>query len=320
LGEINFKFYRLKHLSNRTDKFEVKVAMAKKKSVLFLGQPEADLESIRESLLETLGPKTLTILVVAKDGADAAIKSANQKFDAIVIDASAPRLLEGDFLANIKSHQNTLGADLIAIVPSIEFKVPLQLAGAEQVLQKPCDLDILVRALAKTLASAPVMPGGAPGKYHVDVRVVNALLKSTCFICKQFGLDPIKLEKPDSKVLTQPWSGDIAASIAIKSKMFEGALVISFDAAVYLKMFENMLGDPQTEINDDNRDAIGEISNMILGNAKADFTQYEVEMSIPVILEKGKNPESPEGSVSLRIPAQTAAGKFYLEVIAHRLK
>jgi chemotaxis protein CheX len=297
--------------------------VAVKKNILFLGRPEGSMEQIRQNLVESIDNKINPCFVFAKDGPEAALKAQNQKFDAVVVDANSPRLREGGFLDGIRRHKNTASSGLILIVPDESAELA-KLKEADHILQKPCTVDALVRALAKALiqveadigtaASAPASSG-----FAVDVRVLNALVKSTCFICQQFGIDQIQLKKPEIKPMDQLWKGDIGASIAIQSQLFQGALVVSFEAPVYLKMYAHMLGEEQAGLNDENKEAIGEISNMILGNAKSDFTQYNVAMTIPKMLQKGQMPEHPPGSAALLIQAQVKEGFFYIEVIAHRL-
>jgi chemotaxis protein CheX len=98
---------------------------------------------------------------------------------------------------------------------------------------------------------------------------------------------------------------------------FQGTLLISFDEIVYLKMVTSMLGEEQTGLNADNADAVGEVANMILGNAKSDFTEYEIGMSLPKLLKKGVLPEAPNGSAEILIAGEVAEKFLYIQVIAH---
>ncbi len=284
-----------------------------KKLILYLGQPEFEAEKVREDLAQEMGSRANPLFVFAKDGAEAERRIANQKFDAIVIDHKAPRLLEGHFLQDLKTSKNAAGAAVIVLVPQENWVLPPELNEVEQRIVTPFTSDILVRALAKAMVlPAPV----AKAAFAVDARVVNALVKATGFICQQYGMETGMFQKPQIRKNSESWAGDIAASIEIKSRLFQGLLLVSFDQKVYLKMLENMLGEAQAEINDENKDAIGELANQILGNAKSDFTQYEVGMSIPQILAKGNVPSCPSGTASILLTAQTDFGSYYIEVMA----
>ncbi len=295
-----------------------------KKVILFLGQPDGEKNQIKKEWGDSLDSKTTPLFVIAKDGPDATSKAANQKFDAVVVDMKLPRLQESLFLESIQKNQNVAKAEVIAIVPQAGFILPQTLENAGQVITKPYTPDILIRALAKSLAaiqagSQETVKGRPNCDYAVDVRILNALVKATTFICQQFGVTNVQLKKPEIKPVDKPWYGDIGACIGIQSRVFQGAMIISFEQAVFLKIMSEMLGETQSLINDENKDAIGEISNMILGNAKSDFTQYDVGMTIPTILSKGANPSCPAGAAALLIPAETPFGMVYIEVIAHKV-
>jgi CheY-specific phosphatase CheX/CheY-like chemotaxis protein len=289
-----------------------------KKVILYLGQPSVAIDEARQSLAATLGDKTNPVFIVAKDGPDAELRVLNQKFDAIVVDHKAPRLNEGSFIKNLKSDKNTKCANVLVIVPQENWELHGVLKTADQTIVKPCTLEILVRALAKALATPENMPESKEKKsgFTVDARVVNAIVKASCFVCQQFGIETTHFQKPQVQRCDVGLSGDVAASIEIQSRVFKGMLVLSFQESVYLRMLTNMFGEEQTTINSENQDAIGELSNMILGNAKSDFTQYDVAMSIPKILKKGTPPTIPAGSASILMTGETVHGRFFVEVIA----
>jgi chemotaxis protein CheX len=278
------------------------------------------MEETRQSLTESLGARANPIFVLAKDGPDAERKVENQMFDAIVIDHKAPRLFEGSFLRGLKTGKNTCNANVLVLVPEPDWLLPPSLADADQTLVLPYTVDLLVRALAKALSTPEMTPSEKSNAFAVDARVLNAIVKAACFVCKQFGIETSKFQKPQIRKGDVIWSGDIAASIEIKSRLFKGMLVLSFDQSVYLKMLSNMLGEEYAAITPENSDAIGELANMILGNAKADFTQYDVGMSIPKILQKGAAIEAPPGKASILLAAETVHGLFYIEIIAFPLK
>ncbi|MGZ5279190.1 MAG: hypothetical protein ACXWC9_04565, partial [Pseudobdellovibrionaceae bacterium] len=202
-----------------------------KKLILYLGQPQVEIEETRLALVASLGSRANPIFIVAKDGPDAERRVTNQKFDAVIIDHKAPRLNEGTFLRSLRSGKNTIDANVLVTVPKDDWVLPPELNDADQRLVMPFSVDLLVRALAKALstpdlpAPAPMAPGGKQSAFAVDARVLNAIVKAACFVCQQFGIETGKFQKPVIRKTDKAWSGDIAASIEIKSRLFQGLLV-----------------------------------------------------------------------------------------------
>ena len=63
---------------------------------------------VKEPLLKQLKDSGVSPVVIrAKDGAEAAIKSENQKFDMVLIDTEVPRLMDGGFVYGLHSYKNT---------------------------------------------------------------------------------------------------------------------------------------------------------------------------------------------------------------------
>ncbi len=263
------------------------------------------------------------ILRRAKDGAEAAIKSENQKFDMVLIDTEVPRLMDGGFVYGIHTYKNTQEAQVIVVSNKEASDLPESLRNSK-FFKKPVAPDELISAIA-TILNSQHHPGEkhpeptpmAAAKYAVDVRVINAVIGATTKVLAQFGVSSIKMEKATPKSPTDPFMGEVSSVIDIKSNSFQGYLCISFDKGSYLEVVSSMLMEEQTEINKDNSDAVGEINNIIFGNAKAEITNYGVQMTVPrVILGAQQTSPSPAGSAGMLIPFTTGKGKFYLSVVA----
>lgn len=291
----------------------------KKKFILFLGKCDEVFEKAKDALTQELAAfQILPTFIFAKDGATAALMSANQNFNVILIDTNVPRLMDGGFVYSLHTMKTTKDADLIVINSQNELSAELQ--SADQFLDKPYDWELLRNVFLKALVSGEQkISEETRSSAAVDVRILNAMIKATSFVVQQFGCKDIKMLKPETKKPETPWQGEVASYMEIKSQNFKGILVVSFEKSTYLKLLSEMLGEPQTEITADNADAIGEINNMILGNAKSEFTQYKVEMTLPKIMKKGENPPAPEKSVGMIIPFQIPEGKLHIEVVAHPL-
>jgi chemotaxis protein CheX len=94
-------------------------------------------------------------------------------------------------------------------------------------------------------------------------------------------------------------------------------LVISWPYETYFKVASAMLMEEYTEYSDEISDVGGEISNMIMGNAKRTLSEmgYTSNMAIPSIIE-GQNHslKYPTGTTVILIPINSAHGQFFMEV------
>lgn len=95
-----------------------------------------------------------------------------------------------------------------------------------------------------------------------------------------------------------------------------GTVVLSMQESVALKSAGAMLmTDGLTEIDDDVLDAVGELTNMVCGEAKAKLEQYRLSMSLPNIL-CGNNCRLhfPQNSRPISIPFKCDWGTLALQI------
>lgn len=288
-----------------------------RKSILIVDQGREIEALLMGPFLETIRKAEIKATIVrARDGADAANKTENQKFDMVILDLDAPRLSEGGFIHSLHSYRNTQNADVIVLSPQPAEHLPATLNPC-QFFQKPVSPDQLLKALVKIVNKELPVQTPACSKYAVDARVINAIIKATTSVLSQIGVANIKMEKAHQITPQDSLKGEVASVIAIKSQSFQGHLAISFDKESYLEVISKMLMEEQTEINPETLDAVGEINNMIFGNAKSEITHFGVEMTIPkVYTSPGTVIPCPEGSAGILIPFKTLKGQFYIKIIA----
>lgn len=267
-------------------------------------------------LCELLRKKDIALtLVSAKDGAQASLKAVNQKFDAIILDTSVPRMVESGFATNFRSVKNTKDGHLYVVSSQTMDQLPESLKTG-RVFLKPYDAQELILALTQDLGGEEISE--AVRCYSVDVRVINAIISATLKVLGQFDVGKITMGKPEMKSCQEPMGGVISSVIDIISQNFKGQLGISFDKPSYLQVVSSMLMEEQADITPDNQDAVGEINNIIYGNAKSDLAQFGVAMSIPKVVHgAGQTMACPEGSAAMRVPFTTEKGVFYIEVVAY---
>jgi CheY-specific phosphatase CheX len=268
------------------------------------------------TLVEQFRKRSIALtLVSAKDGAQASLKAVNQKFDAIILDTSVPRMVESGFATNFRSVKNTRDGHLYVVSEVKPEDLPDSLKTG-RLFSKPFQAQELVDALMQDLSGNE--PEEEVSKYAVDVRVINAIISSTVKVLGQFQVKEIKMGKPVMKDPQDPMGGVISSVLSIVSQNFQGQLSISFDKSSFLELVTNMLCEEQTDITPDNQDAVGEINNIIYGNAKPDLAQFGVAMSIPkVIYGANQCLVCPVGSAAMSVPFQTSKGVFYIDVVAH---
>lgn len=78
---------------------------------------------------------------------------------------------------------------------------------------------------------------------------------------------------------------DIMALVCFTGK-YNGTISIFCPAGVACKIATNMLGMETNVIDDDVKDAVGEVVNMIAGNVKTDLTEEfgEMHLTIPLVI------------------------------------
>jgi chemotaxis protein CheX len=94
-----------------------------------------------------------------------------------------------------------------------------------------------------------------------------------------------------------------------------GAAVLSMSESAALAAVSHMLMCESTDISDDVLDAVGELTNMIAGAAKAQLEEYELMVSLPNVIT-GKNHEIhfPSNVRPISIPFDTDWGPITLAV------
>ena len=94
-----------------------------------------------------------------------------------------------------------------------------------------------------------------------------------------------------------------------------GTVVLSMSEGVAIKAASTMLMAELKEIDDDVMDAVGEITNMVCGSAKAKLAQYSLSMSLPnVLFGKECRLHFPQNSHPISIPFKCDWGPLALQI------
>ena len=149
----------------------------------------------------------------------------------------------------------------------------------------------------------------------MNVQFINPFLEGTMEVLKTMAMVEPTVGKPYLKKGNQA-KGDVSGIIGMTGSA-RGSLALSFSEKSILMIVSNMLGEKYMEINDEVRDAVGEITNMISGVArkKMEAQGYNISAAIPTVVS-GKDHAILHvlGGPSIIIPFEVGKGAFYVDV------
>jgi len=124
---------------------------------------------------------------------------------------------------------------------------------------------------------------------------------------------PFSLGKPSLKTGSQVPPHEISSIIGLSGNV-TGSVVISLSHEVAFLLASALIGEEVSELNDDCIDAIGEIANMIAGNAKTDFPSDNNAISTPSVVVGKHKVNYPSGLPIITIPCITDKGDMFIEI------
>lgn len=111
--------------------------------------------------------------------------------------------------------------------------------------------------------------------------------------------------------------GEIAGLVGMIAGTMKGTMSISYDKTAILSIYENMLGEKHTEVNEAVSDCVGELTNMIYGSAKTILNQmgYAFEMAIPSVVKGTITISKHHNGATLVLPFKLENGScFYVDI------
>jgi len=146
----------------------------------------------------------------------------------------------------------------------------------------------------------------------MDVRYINPFLVAIQNLFETMIDIPFTLGKPTLKRSQQP-PYEISSIIGLSGDV-SGCVVISLSREIALQMASALLGEPMEELDADCTDAIGEIANMIAGNAKTDFPEVGCNISVPSVVTGQHKVAYPSGIPIITIPCSTERGALVIDI------
>lgn len=103
----------------------------------------------------------------------------------------------------------------------------------------------------------------------------------------------------------QPNWGDVSGIVGFAGEKVVGSVALSMPEKSALKVYSSMMGEELHEINVDIQDSIGELTNIVAGNAKNVFSNQGLHFNITipsVVVGKHHNISYKDGDMVLIIP------------------
>lgn len=148
----------------------------------------------------------------------------------------------------------------------------------------------------------------------MDVRYINPFIEGTINVLKTMAFINSKPGKPYIKK-NHAATGDITGIIGLAGDK-EGSLSITFTFPCIKAVLEKMLGEVHDDLNEDVSDAVGEITNMICGDARNKLEAQNINLTagIPTIITgQGHTITHVTKSSIVVLPFSTDFGSFSLE-------
>jgi chemotaxis protein CheX len=111
--------------------------------------------------------------------------------------------------------------------------------------------------------------------------------------------------------------GDISGIIGYASKDIIGSIAMTFPQETAQSIYQLMMGEEVTEINEEVKDTVGELANIIAGTAKTEFSSLNIayHISIPTVVVGKSHTISHKGGIPVVvIPFKMGELMFYMEV------
>jgi len=243
----------------------------KSQKILCVDDETAHLMLLQITLQEQLNASVVT----ANDGFLAFKKARNQKFDLIVTDYRMPRL-DGNDLITALRETDTNQSTPILIYTGFYESILKELNPSYKyidLLEKPSEDDELISTIQNLMADKSSISKFKVEKKRpkTDLNFLNSFIDATVYTLEQMTSLSDLVHQAPYVFENQSIGVSISANITMRSSLFSGVLGIGFHETTFLRIASDLLDSEQEEICEENRDAAGEIINIIYGQTKLTF-------------------------------------------------
>ncbi len=149
----------------------------------------------------------------------------------------------------------------------------------------------------------------------MDSKMINPFINATLNVLETMAFVKAEAEKRYVKK-DNVAGGDVSGVVGFTGDA-NGTVSVTFNELCILKIVSNMFGEEMKELNSEISDAVGEITNMISGQARQEIEKIGkiFHGAIPTVVT-GKNHKliSMVEGPKIAIPFKTDAGNFTIEV------
>lgn len=147
----------------------------------------------------------------------------------------------------------------------------------------------------------------------MKVQYINPFLQATTGLFKDFLGIQVTAGKPYINDERNNL-GDVSAIIGLAGETV-GAVVLSFTHDSAIAIISKMAGKKYAALGSEVLDGVGEMVNIIAGNAKKDLDEFRIMISLPgVVTGSDYRIHWPEGIPVVCIPFQSDLGAFNVNV------
>jgi chemotaxis protein CheX len=153
----------------------------------------------------------------------------------------------------------------------------------------------------------------------MDVRLVNPFINATINVLETMAFVTVTAGKPYLKT-DNVAVGDVTGVLGLTG-IANGTISVTFEEKCILTVVSNMFGESMNELNSEIADAVGELTNMISGQARRELEGMGkiFKAAIPSVVTGRKHTiihytEGPK----IAIPFNTNSGDFTIEVCFER--
>jgi chemotaxis protein CheX len=149
----------------------------------------------------------------------------------------------------------------------------------------------------------------------MNVEFINPFLASITNILATMATLPVVRGKAQVTRSDTP-PADVTGVINMRSARTSGTLIISFPQTVILDIAFRMLGEKFESVDADVIDLVGEITNMVCGQAKQllDEKGFNFDMARPTVFAGARPIELIAALPAIVVPFACDKGEFYVEI------
>lgn len=149
----------------------------------------------------------------------------------------------------------------------------------------------------------------------MDAELVNPFVEAAVHVLETTASTTAAARKPYLK-RELPEKGVISGVIELSGD-FDGVIAISFSEKLILSVVSAMFGEEMTEVNDEIKDAVGEITNMISGKVNTKMTELGKSLKAKLSTVLMGMPHTVQFIADrpvIAMPYHTVHGDFTIEV------